>query len=529
MQKIQRFGGAMFTPVLLFAFSGIMVGLCTIFQNEMIMGSLAAADGMWFKIWYVVKEGAWTLFRQVPLLFVIALPIGLAKKQNARCCMESFVLYLTFNYFLSAILLNWGTSFGVDFSLEAGNGTGLTSIASIKTLDTGMIGALVISGLVVFLHNKYFDTELPEWLGVFKGSSFVCLIGFFIMIPVAFLFALIWPKVQHGISLLQNLIISSGLFGVWIYTFLERILIPTGLHHFIYMPFMYDNIAVDGGVKAYWALNLTQFANSATPLKELFPQGGFALYGSSKVFAPLGISAAFYTTARPEKKKVVLGLMIPVTLTAMFAGITEPIEFTFLFIAPLLFFVHSLIAATLATVLFMFGVVGEFSSGLINWAALNWIPLGAAHGMTYVKQVIIGLIFSGIWFVVFRFMILKMNLKTPGREDDDEETKLVSKQEYKAAKAAEKGDPTGDANPKSSNASKAAAFLEALGGKDNIQDVTNCATRLRVTVKDPEKVAPVSTFKKAGAHGLAGKGKALQVIVGLSVPQVREEFENLLK
>lgn len=509
----------MFTPALLFAFSGIIVGLCTLFQSEPIMGSIAAPDTLWYQCWFVIKEGAWTLFRQVPLLFVVALPVGLAKKQTARCCMEAIVLYITFNYFLAAILTNWGAMVGVDFSIAAGSGTGLTSIASIKTLDTGMIGALVISGIVVFIHDKYFDTELPEWLGIFKGSSFVCAIGFGVMLICAIIFAIVWPQIQHLISAMQTFFVSSGTIGVFCYSFLERILIPTGLHHFIYMPFTYDSIVVEGGIKAAWALQLPELANSTAPLKQLFPAAGYTLFGSTKVFSPLGIAAAFYTTAKPEKKKTVLGLMIPVTLTAMVAGITEPIEFTFLFIAPILFGVHSLLAGLLNAISFQFGVVGEFSSGLINWAALNWIPLGANHWKTYVVQIIIGLIFTVIWFVVFRTLILKLDLKTPGREDDNEEVKLYSKAEYKEKQAA---------GGKSVHAQKAEHFLEALGGKDNIESVTNCATRLRVTVKDPATIAPLNTFKAIGAHGLVSKGKAVQVIVGLSVPQVREEFEKLL-
>lgn len=519
MQKIQKFGGAMFTPALLFAFSGIIVGLCTLFQSEPIMGSIAAPDTMWYQVWYVIKEGAWTLFRQVPLLFVVALPVGLAKKQTARCCMEAIVLYITFNYFLSAILTMWGPSFGVDFSVAAGSGTGLTTIASIKTLDTGMIGALVISGVVVFLHDKYFDTELPEWLGVFKGSSFICAIGFFAMLVLSFVFAFIWPKVQHLIAGMQNFFINSGTVGVFCYSFLERILIPTGLHHFIYMPFQYDNIVVEGGIKAAWALQLPEFAMSKAPLKELFPAGGYSLFGMTKVFSPLGIAAAFYTTAKKEKKKTVLGLMIPVTLTAVVAGITEPIEFTFLFIAPILFVVHSILAGLINATAFAFGVVGEFSSGLINWAALNWIPLAANHWQTYLIQIAIGLVFTVIWFVVFRTLILKLDLKTPGREDDADEVKLYSKAEFKEKQAA-----TG----KSKYALQAENYLSGLGGKDNIDSVTNCATRLRVTVKDPALVVSADEFKIMGAHGLVEKGKAFQVIVGLSVPQVREEFEKLL-
>lgn len=517
MQKIQRFGGAMFTPVLLFAFSGIMVGLAILFKNPEIMGSIAAEGSTWVQVWTLLEEGAWTVFRQLPLLFVIGLPIGLAKKQQARACMEALVVYLIFNYFLNAILTMWGPTFGVDFLQEVGGGSGLTLIAGIKTLDTGMVGSILIAGIVVYLHDKFFDVKLPEFLGTFKGSSFVVMIAFFVMIPVAFLMAFIWPKIQGIIASMQGFLTSSGVIGVWVYTFLERFLIPTGLHHFIYSPFIFDSAVVNGGINVYWATHLGEFATSAQSLKEMFPEGGFALHGLSKVFGSLGIALALYFTAKPSKKKLVAGLLIPATLTAVVAGITEPLEFTFLFIAPALFLVHSLLAATLSAVSYAFGVVGNFGSGLIEWAALNWIPLFKYHADTYIVQIVIGLIFTGIYFFVFRFLILKFNFKTPGREDDNEETKLYTKADYKNKKAGEVNE-----------SNKAAVFLKALGGSENIVDVTNCATRLRISVKDPEKVQDQSVFKAAGAHGLVKKGKAIQIIVGLSVPSVREEFEGLL-
>ncbi|MDV4150438.1 alpha-glucoside-specific PTS transporter subunit IIBC [Clostridium sp. AL.422] len=515
MQKVQRFGGAMFTPVLLFTFAGIMVGLSILFKNQEIMGTLANENGTWYKFWLLIEEGAWTVFRQLPLLFAIGLPIGLAKKQQARACMESFVIYLTFNYFLSAILQLWGPAFGVNFALEAGGGTGLATIAGIKTLDTGMVGAILISGIVVYIHNRYFDTELPEYLGTFKGSTFVYIIGFFVMIPVAFAIALIWPKVQGLIASLQEFLKSSGGVGVWTYTFLERILIPTGLHHFIYSPFMFDSAVVEGGISVYWAAHLSEFSTSGASLKELFPAGGFGLYGLSKVFGAIGISTAIYSTAKKEKKKLIAGLLIPATLTAVATGITEPLEFTFLFIAPVLFFVHALLAATLSTISFSLGVVGNFSNGLIEWSALNWIPLFKYHASTYITQIIIGLIFILIYFFVFRFLILKFNFKTPGREEEDESSKLYTKADFKEKQ-------------KNSGSEKARLFLEALGGKDNIADVTNCATRLRLTVKDENLVKDASEFKRAGAHGVVKNGKSIQIVVGLSVPKVRDDFESLL-
>lgn len=520
MKKIQRFGGAMFTPTLLFAFAGIMVGFAILFGNPAVMGSLADPSGNWAKFWNIIAQGGWTVFMQLPLLFVIGLPVGLAKKQNARACLEAVVIYLTFNYFLSQILTYWGPNFGVDMNAQVGNSSGLAMIAGIKTLDTGMIGALIISGIVIYIHNKYFDVDLPEALGIFKGSSFVFMIGFFVMLPLAFMFAFTWPKVQIGMRSMQGFFVSSGALGVWVYSFLERILIPTGLHHFVYSPFVYDNAIVPGGTAAYWVKHLGDFATSSKSLKEMYPVG-FSLSGMSKVFGSIGISLAFFKTAKPEKRKAVLGLMIPVATTAILTGVTEPIEFTFLFIAPVLFLVHSLLAATVATVSFSCGVVGDFGGGIINWLAVNWIPLGKFHFNTYLTQVIIGVIFTAIWYFVFKFLIEKMDLKTPGRETDSEEAKLYSKKEYTEMKE-EKSKKV------NKNAVKAELFLELLGGKENIEDITNCATRLRITVKDSSKIAPAEEFKKAGAHGLVKNGEAIQVIVGLSVPTVREEFENLL-
>lgn len=517
MQKIQRFGGAMFTPVLLFAFGGIMAGISTVCMNEQILGSLASADGMWYKVWNVINQGSWTVFNNMPLVFVIGLPIGLAKKQNARACLEALVIYLTFNYFINTILTQWGTVFGVDFTQEAGSGTGLSMIAGIKTLDMGMIGAILISAIVVWLHNRYFDTKLPEFLGIFKGSTFVYIIGFFVMIPVAFLAVIIWPQIQHAMGLLQNFLANSGPIGVGIYSFLNRILIPTGLHHFVYSPFLYDNVAVQGGIVAYWTQHLADFAASGLPLKELFPQGGFALYGMEKIFGSIGISLAFYKTAKKDRKKQVAGLLVPITLTAVVAGVTEPLEFTFLFICPPLFLLYSVLAGILDMITYMVGVVGNFAGGLIEFIAINWIPLGGTYYTTYIKQIVVGIIFIGIYYIVFKTVIERFNIKTPGREDDTEDVKFYSKADYKV-----KNENGG------ANAERAAAFLELLGGPVNIADVTNCATRLRVSVKDVTLVQDVSAFKAVGAHGLVINDKAIQIIVGLDVPAVREEFEARL-
>ena len=183
-------------PVLLFAFTGIVVGLASVFTNTQVVGKIAEEGTLWYNFWYVVAEGGWTVFRQMPLLFAIGLPISLATKTNARACLETFALYMTFNYFVSAILKVF---YGIDAAKQIADGvTGYSAIAGVPTIDTSLFGGILIAALVVYLHNKYFDKKLPDFLGVFQGSVFVYIIGFVVMIPCAFLTVLIWPKSSNG-------------------------------------------------------------------------------------------------------------------------------------------------------------------------------------------------------------------------------------------------------------------------------------------------------------------------------------------
>jgi PTS system arbutin-like IIC component len=524
LSQIQRFGGAMFTPVLLFPFAGIVVGIAIMLRNPMFVGeALTAPDNLFAQIVHIIEEGGWTVFRNMPLIFAVGLPIGLAKQAQGRACLAVLVSFMTWNYFINAMGMTWGQYFGVDFNVDPVAGTGLTMIAGIKTLDTSIIGAIVISGLVTAIHNRYFEKQLPVFLGIFQGSSFVVIVAFFVMIPCAWLTLFGWPKVQMGIESLQEFLRSAGSLGVWVYTFLERILIPTGLHHFIYGPFIYGPAVVEGGIQVYWAQHLQEFSQSTLPLKTLFPEGGFALHGNSKVFGCLGIALALYATTAPENRVKVAGLLIPATLTAMLVGITEPLEFTFLFISPVLFVVHAFLAATMATVMYMCGVVGNMGGGLLDqFLPQNWIPMFHNHASMMFIQIGIGLAFTGIYFLVFRTLILRFNLKTPGREEA--EIKLYSKADYQASRQ-----QTTAAAAKETKQGQAAGFLEALGGANNILSVNNCATRLRITLVDMSLTQSDDIFKALGAHGVVRRGNGIQVIVGLNVPQVRDQIENLMK
>ena len=524
LSQIQRFGGAMFTPVLLFPFAGIVVGIAIMLRNPLFVGeALTAPDHLFAQIVHIIEEGGWAVFRNMPLIFAVGLPIGLAKQAQGRACLAVLISFLTWNYFINAMGMTWGHFFGVDFSAEPTAGSGLAMIAGIKTLDTSIIGAIVISGIVTAIHNRYFDKPLPVFLGIFQGSSFVVILAFFVMIPCAWLTLLGWPKVQMGIESLQAFLRSAGALGVWVYTFLERILIPTGLHHFVYGPFIFGPAAVEGGIQVYWAQHLQEFSQSTLPLKTLFPEGGFALHGNSKVFGSVGIAFAIWYTASPQNRVKVAGLLVPATLTAVLVGITEPLEFTFLFISPLLFAVHAVLAATMATVMYAFGVVGNMGGGLLDqFLPQNWIPMFHNHASTVFTQIGIGVCFTGIYFVIFKTLIERLNLKTPGREES--EIKLYSKADYKAAR----GQTTAPAAA-SQQVGQAAGFLQALGGATNIESINNCATRLRIALVDMAKTQSDDVFKALGAHGVVRRGNGIQVIVGLHVPQVRDQLESVMK
>ena len=462
------------------------------------------------------------MFNQLPLLFAVSLPIGLARKQQARCCMEALVGYLTFCYFLSNIIQTWGPELGVDYTAEVGRASGLAMVAGIKTLDMGMIGALIISGVVIALHNRFFDVELPEWLGTFSGSTFVYMVSFAAMIPLAAASALIWPHVQALISGLQNVIMSAGVAGTGLFVFLERMLVPFGLHHLLYVPFglhhllyapfYYDGVLVSGGIAGAWANILPQLAATSAPISSIAPWSAIAATGWAKIFGIPGIAAAFYATAWPDKRKKLLALLIPVTLTAVLCGVTEPIEFTFLFVAPQLFVVHAALSAVMAMLMNVLGAYGFFTGGLIEMASLNFIPLGSSHGITYLLAQVVGLCFTGIYFTVMRMLILQFDFKTPGREDD--EVHFSSKEDYRLAH--------GDKN------ALAARIVDMLGGADNIVSAMNCATRLRIEVRDTRVVAPVGDFLAVGVRGVVAHGKAIQLVIGTDVTSVKECFDLIV-
>ena len=527
LQKIQRFGGAMFAPAMLFSISGLMVGVSALATSADIVGDLAVYGTPWYVFWTIIQRGSWTVFKRLPLLFAVALPIGLAQKQPARCCLEALVAYFAYCFFLSEIVKLSGDNLGLKYPSSLTSASGITIIDGIKTLDTGIIGPLAVSATVVAIHDRFYDAKVPDWLGTFSGSSLVYLISFFAVFALAAISAAIVPSVYAMTETLRHALTSVGPFGVGIFVLLERALEPMGLHHLLYMPIYYDNLVINDGIYATWSSLLPILSHSTRPLNELAPWAGFTATGWVKLFGLPAIAAAFYSTAKPERRAGLRVILVPAIIASVVCGVTEPLEFLFMFTHPGLFFLYAVLSSCLATTMNLFGIVGIFSGGLMEMAAFNFIPLMRTHAGAYLLALGIGLAFSLIFFVSFRALILVYDLKTPGRENHVANRAAIDC--LTRSDFAKEQSPNDEVNSRSDQDHVLAErVIQLLGGVGNIAGATNCATRLRVEVVDPSIVADNAAFVAAGAKGLIVTGKTAQVIIGISVPRVKEHFDRIM-
>ena len=527
LQKIQRFGGAMFAPAMLFSISGLMVGVSALATSADIVGDLAVYGTPWYVFWTIIQRGSWTVFKRLPLLFAVALPIGLAQKQPARCCLEALVAYFAYCFFLSEIIKLSGDNLGLKYPSSLTPASGITVIDGIKTLDTGIIGPLAVSATVVAIHDRFYDAKVPDWLGTFSGSSLVYLISFFAVFALAAISAAIVPSVYAMTETLRHALTSVGPFGVGIFVLLERALEPMGLHHLLYMPIYYDNLVINDGIYATWSSLLPILSHSTRPLNELAPWAGFTATGWVKLFGLPAIAAAFYSTAKPERRAGLRVILVPAIIASVVCGVTEPLEFLFMFTHPGLFFLYAVLSSCLATTMNLFGIVGIFSGGLMEMAAFNFIPLMRMHAGAYLLALGIGLAFSLIFFVSFRALILIYDLKTPGREDHVANRAAID--HLTGSGFAKEQSPNDEVNSQSDQDHVLAErVIQLLGGVGNIAGATNCATRLRIEVADPSIVADNASFVAAGAKGLIITGKTAQVVIGISVPRVKEHFDQIM-
>lgn len=522
---LQRVGRSFMLPIALLPVAGLLLGIGSSFTNATTietyhLGKFIYEGGVLYTILDIMSKTGSAVFDNLALLFAMGVAIGMAKKEKEVAALSGAIAYIVMNTTISALITAKG---GVEAMAE--NST--TSVLGITTLQMGVFGGILVGLGVAALHNKFYKTELPQVLSFFGGTRFVPIVSTVTYLIVGIIMFYLWPIVQLGISKLGVLVLNSGYAGTWIYGILERALIPFGLHHVFYMPFwrteLGGSMMIDGNMVA-GAQNIF-FAELASKSTEVFSVSATRFMAGKFPFMIFGLPAAafaMYKTARPEKKKVVGSLLLSAALTSMITGITEPLEFTFLFVAPLMYAVHCVLAGLSYMLMHILnvGVGMTFSGGLIDMTLFGILQGNAKTHWIWI--VVVGLIYAVVYYFVFYFMITKMNLKTPGREPDDVEPKLYRRSDVNEAKAAKV-----KSTDKRTSDVVSATILKGLGGKENLSDVDCCATRLRVTVNDASKVMD-DMLKASGASGVIHKGNGVQVIYGPKVSVIKSDLEDFI-
>lgn len=530
MDAMQKFSKAMFVPVLILPIAGILIAVGNVFTNVRLLEQFPFLDNpITTGFGSILSASLLPILTNLGIIFCVGIALGLANKKKAEAGFTALLGYFVF--------LNAMNKFmelrGMLVPADALQGSGQAIVLGIQVLDMGVFLGIILGIVVALVHNRFIDTSFNNAFQVYGGARFV----FIVLIPVVVLLAIVstfvWPVIQTGIDGLGGIIQQTGNFGIFLYGTLERLLIPTGLHHLIYTPFLYTSlggVAEVGGQVFEGARNI-YFAEISDPAVRVLSQSViWDARGISKMFGLIGACLAMYQTAKPENKVKVKAILIPAVVTSFIAGVTEPIEFSFMFVAPVLFVIHSALSGLSMVALNLFGSRAIGPNGFIDFLLYN-LPLGIEK-TRWPVYLIVGVVFFFLYYFLFRFLIMKLNLKTVGREEEGAETKLYSKKEYKEKQLAGAGVgvmASDQAAPSpTSETSISAIITKALGGDDNIKTIDNCYTRLRLKLKDPELVDEALLKDETQAKGVIKNGENVHVVYGLTVPKVREELENYL-
>ncbi|MDO5520607.1 MAG: glucose PTS transporter subunit IIA [bacterium] len=522
---LQRVGRSFMLPIAILPVAGLLLGIGGSFTNQTMVNAYGLTrflgEGTFlYGLLTVFNKCGDIVFANLPIIFAIGVAIGMAKKEKEVAALAAAIAFFIMHAAISAMI----DIRGLAGKLPSGS---VADVVGISSLQMGVFGGIIVGLGVAALHNRFYKIELPQVLSFFGGSRFVPIISSLVYVFVGILMSFIWPAIQSAIYALGDLVLRSGYAGTWVYGFIERALIPFGLHHVFYLPFWQTGVggtAIVGGQLIEGAQNIffaeladgsvTKFSVSATR----FMSGKFPLM----IFGLPGAALAMYKAARPEKRKVVGGLLLSAALTSMITGITEPLEFTFLFVAPLLYVIHCVFAGLAYMLMHIFnvGVGMTFSGGLIDMTLFG-IMQGNAK-TNWIMIVIVGIGYFFVYYFLFLFLIKAFNYKTPGR-GEEEEVKLYTRADVNAAKEEKKG--TGKSSDDTNKVS--ALITKGLGGMENISDVDCCATRLRCTVHDSNKVNE-DMLKESGAAGVIKKGQGVQIIYGPRVSVIKSNLEDYM-
>ena len=520
---LQRVGRSFMLPIALLPVAGLLLGIGSSFTNETMLAayglnSVIHPGTLIYTILDVMSQTGNAVFNNLALLFAMGVAIGMARKEKAVAALSGAVAYIIMNTAIQAMINAAG-------GVEAMPANSTTTILGITTLQMGVFGGIVVGLGVAALHNKFYKIELPQVLAFFGGTRFVPIISSIVYLVVGIAMFYIWPVVQNGIAALGALVLASGYAGTFIYGLLERALIPFGLHHVFYMPFWQTAVggtAIIDGVTVTGAQNIffAELASKATTVFSVSATRFMAGKFPFMMFGLPGAALAMYQCAKPEKKKAAGGLLLSAALTAFLTGITEPLEFTFIFVALPMYAVHCVLAGLSFMLMHILnvGVGMTFSGGFIDLVLFGVMQGNAKTHWVWV--VVVGAVYFVLYYIIFRFMISKFDYKTPGR-DDAEEVKLYTRADVNARNAASGSVPAG-------NDPVSALIVEGLGGAANLADVDCCATRLRCTVNDAALVKQ-DVLKASGASGVICKGNGVQVVYGPKVAVIKAKLEDYLE
>ena len=530
---LQRVGRSFMLPVAILPIAGILLGIGASFTNPTTiatygLGGILGTGTPLHALLSIMSSAGSTIFGNLPIIFAVGVAIGMTKEEREVAALSAMIAFFVMHTSCNA-MLKIGGQILADGTVAPGvlDGT-IAPSCGIMSFQMGVFGGIIVGIGVALLHNRYHKIILPNALSFFGGSRFIPIISTIVFLFVGIAMYFVWPLAQQGIFALGGLVTGTGYIGTLIFGIIKRALIPFGLHHVFYLPFwqtgvggsmMIDGQLIQGGQNIFFAQlaspNIAHFSADATR----YFSGEFIFM----IFGLPGAALAMYHCARPEKKKVAGGLLLSAALTCMLTGITEPIEFSFLFVAPALFAVQVVLAGAAYMIAHMLNIaVGlTFSGGLLDFFIFGILQGEAKTSWMYVIPV--GIVYFFLYYFIFRWMIQHFGFKTPGREDDDEETKLYTKADYKAREGAG-GAADGDAGFDA----KSAAIAKGLGSKRNITSVDCCATRLRCSVEDSSLVNE-KLLKATGAVGVIVKGTGVQVIYGPQVAVIKSNLETYLE
>ena len=530
---LQRVGRSFMLPIAILPVAGLLLGIGSSFTNATTietyhLTSILGEGTIMNALLMIMNKVGSAVFDNLPLIFAVGVAIGMAKKEKEVSALSAVIAYFVMNTAINAMLTITGQILDNGEIAESVLEGTITSVCGIQSLQMGVFGGIIVGLGVAALHNKFYRIQLPSALSFFGGKRFVPIISTIVYMFVGILLYFVWPVVQNGIYALGGLVTGSGYVGTLIFGLIKRALIPFGLHHVFYMPFWQTAVGgtmevagqmVQGGQNIFFAqladsANIAHFSADATR----YFSGEFIFM----IFGLPGAALAMYQCAKPEKKKAAGGLLLSAALACMATGITEPLEFSFLFVAPALFAVQVVLAGTAYMIAHMLNIaVGlTFSGGLLDFFLFGILQGNAKT--SWMRVIPVGIIYFFLYYFIFKFMIKKFNFKTPGREDDDTETKLYTKADVNARREA------GQAGAAASEDAVSEAITRGLGGKKNISDVDCCATRLRCTVKDASRVND-GILKATGASGVVHKGQGVQVIYGPNVTVIKSNLEDYLE